>query len=66
MLGISRGENHRWRHFHFGELASDLQAVHAAHADIHQHQIRLFVINDVECGFAIAGFANDFISWKLS
>src|SRR3546814_10082257 len=46
-------------------LATDLQSIHAAHADIEQHQIRFFVVDDVECSFAVVGLANDLVARKF-
>src|SRR3546814_13465755 len=46
-------------------LATDLQSIHAAHADIEQHQIRFFVVDDVECSFAVVGLANDLVDRKF-
>lgn len=65
MLGVRGGEDHGRRHVHLRELPRDLQAVDAAHADVEQHQIGLFVVDDVERGFTVAGFADDFVAGEF-
>lgn len=62
MLGVGGREDDRRRRIVFGELARDLQAVDTAHADVEQHEVGLFVVDDFECGFAVAGFTDDLVT----
>jgi hypothetical protein len=62
VLGEGGGEDHRRRALLVGEVARDLQAVHAGHADVEQDEVRLLVADHGQRLGAVAGLARNLVA----